>query len=330
VMRVSFYFFLAIIAFSFGSYAHAQASTQSIFTQNLSLGSQNTKVRELQKILNQNLDTQVTNSGPGSPGNETNYFGPLTKAAVIRFQEKYANDILTPAGMLRGNGFVGTYTRAKLSALSAPGISTVVVPPITPSAPIVVPSSNPPAPTTTPQNPNLKNVDLFFAALDKVAAKQGISAAEIAILKKQALLRLATTTDLRAAFLKTMQATSLQTTADNSLGGKILATIEQAFNKVFMPEHALAATGAPFGGALIFAMPCDGGVWNITLKPPLPSFPVLLAYESGSQAFLSHNIPFTTWLLGEYEPVPMAYCWVGIYPYPSEGIITPVVGSSPL
>ena len=329
-MRFSFYSFLVIIAFSFGSYAHAQASTQSIFTQNLSLGSQNTEVRELQKILNQNLGTRVAQSGPGSPGNETNYFGLLTKVAVIRFQEKYASDILTPAGMVRGNGFVGTYTRAKLNALSAPGISTAVAPPLTTPAPIVVPSPNPLTPATTPQNPNLKNVDLFFAALDKVAAKQGISSAKLAILKEQALLRLATTTDLRAAFLKTVQATSLQTTADNSFGGKILATIEQAFNKVFMPEHALAATGAPFGGALIFAMPCDGGVWNITLKPPLPSFPFLLAYESGSQAFLSHNIPITTWLLGEYEPVPMAYCWIGVYPYPSEGIITPMVGSSPL
>ncbi len=44
----------------------------------------------------------------------TGNFGPLTQQAVIRFQEKYANEILVPVGLEKGSGFVGAKTRAKL------------------------------------------------------------------------------------------------------------------------------------------------------------------------------------------------------------------------
>ncbi|MDP1690074.1 MAG: peptidoglycan-binding domain-containing protein [bacterium] len=114
-MRISLISFaIAVCVLSFGIQVDAQTNT---FTKNLSLGSQHVQVTALQKVLNQDQDTRVAATGPGSAGNETDYFGLLTKAAVIRFQEKYANDILIPAGLAQGNGYVGSYTRAKLNVL---------------------------------------------------------------------------------------------------------------------------------------------------------------------------------------------------------------------
>ncbi len=47
----------------------------------------------------------------------TGNFLSLTQQAVIRFQEKYANEILTPLGLTRGTGIVGAKTRAKINEI---------------------------------------------------------------------------------------------------------------------------------------------------------------------------------------------------------------------
>ncbi len=62
----------------------------------------------LQKALNAR-GFLVASSGGGSPGNETNYFGPATLAAVIRFQIAKG---ITPAA-----GYVGPITRGALKVL---------------------------------------------------------------------------------------------------------------------------------------------------------------------------------------------------------------------
>ena len=141
MLRIFWLFFLISIVFGAG----ARAETLS-FTKNLSLGATDSQVIALQQALNRDPTTLVAASGPGSPGNETDYFGPLTKAAVIRFQEKYAGEVLTPAGLTKGSGYVGSYTRAKLSAISASKAKTAVAAPATlPAA-----TSTPPrAPSTT-------------------------------------------------------------------------------------------------------------------------------------------------------------------------------------
>ena len=93
--------------------------TVAFFTRALSQGASNLEVRELQKLLNSDPDTQVAVSGPGSPGNESNYFGALTARAVEKFQEKYG--IAGPGDP--GYGTVGPKTRAKLNELLSGGTS---------------------------------------------------------------------------------------------------------------------------------------------------------------------------------------------------------------
>lgn len=49
-------------------------------------------------------------------GNVDGVFGPLTYKAVVQFQEKYFDEILTPIGATKGTGVVAKYTRKKLNS----------------------------------------------------------------------------------------------------------------------------------------------------------------------------------------------------------------------
>ena len=88
------------------------------FARTLKSGARGIDVRYLQILLNRNPETQVNTPGLlGGAGNETDFFGGATGRAVINFQNKYFTEVLRPAGLASGTGFVGTLTRAKLNAL---------------------------------------------------------------------------------------------------------------------------------------------------------------------------------------------------------------------
>lgn len=90
------------------------ANENGAITVGLSMGMEHPQVLTLQKILNEKGYT-IAESGPGSPGEETQKFGALTRAAVRAFQcaEKIACD---GDEHTTGYGFVGAKTRAALAS----------------------------------------------------------------------------------------------------------------------------------------------------------------------------------------------------------------------
>lgn len=77
----------------------------------LSIGAQGEDVRMVQRILNSQSETMVAVTGPGSPGNETTFFGAATLTALKKFQLQNTNEILVPAGLTLPTGVIGKFTR---------------------------------------------------------------------------------------------------------------------------------------------------------------------------------------------------------------------------
>ncbi len=91
--------------------ARQQGILLNSFERDLSFGQSSESVKALQLFL----AIQEPETYP--EGLVTGNFYELTRRAVIRFQEKYADDILKPSGLSAGTGYVGVRTRAKLNEL---------------------------------------------------------------------------------------------------------------------------------------------------------------------------------------------------------------------
>ncbi|MCF7843984.1 hypothetical protein K9M47_03760, partial [Candidatus Gracilibacteria bacterium] len=84
----------------------APQSCSYSFSTNMKLGSSGTDVMNLQKVLNMYPQTMVGSTGAGSPGMETTYFGPATRAAVNKFHALHLVELGISAPT--GNVFAGT------------------------------------------------------------------------------------------------------------------------------------------------------------------------------------------------------------------------------
>ncbi len=98
---------------SASSAVSAPAAVTGMAVRDLELGTTGEDVRALQQLLNAN-GFPLAASGVGSPGNETDYFGTLTQAAVAAYQA--ANNVAPTAG------YFGTLTRASMTAKGIAGL----------------------------------------------------------------------------------------------------------------------------------------------------------------------------------------------------------------
>lgn len=89
--------------------SHAYATILSS-EADMELGSIREEVRILQRFLNaQGFTVNTDPTGPGSAGNETNYFGSLTREALARFQ--------AARGIAPAAGYFGPITRGVIRSL---------------------------------------------------------------------------------------------------------------------------------------------------------------------------------------------------------------------
>lgn len=91
--------------------AHQQKINLTSFDRDLFYGLDGEPVKALQLFL------AIQEPEIYPEGLVTGHFLDLTRQAVIRFQEKYADDILEPIGLEKGTGYVGARTRHKLNEL---------------------------------------------------------------------------------------------------------------------------------------------------------------------------------------------------------------------
>lgn len=304
-------------------------SGRAALLRDLKVGDRGEDVRELQQKLNTNLATRVSFTGLGSPGNETDYFGPATEAAVKRYQTAHAATVLAPANLNTATGYVGPLTRASLNTETSATYRTESV------------STSYNQTSVAHQdevlsedvrfgmflnklrelnvnNPDIDNFDLVEEEIKTLVAERNL---EEVFNEENATRRQGRTID---EILEDVERNDLQVSLP--LRDHIYALLKDL---VPGPSIAHAQALIPFGGPIYYAFFCTCSfTWLLFIGQP--SF-VLLDYETGTQAFLNYNIPYTTNTLGQYLPLGVSACYIyygfGCTSLISNGFLTPIVGS---
>jgi peptidoglycan hydrolase-like protein with peptidoglycan-binding domain len=86
------------------------------FINRLELGSYGSDVANLQRFLN-SKGFIVSNTGAGSLGNESQFFGPATKNALTQYQNTNSVEIIKTKLLLEGNGVFDEATRIYINNL---------------------------------------------------------------------------------------------------------------------------------------------------------------------------------------------------------------------
>jgi len=82
-----------------------------VFIRDLRQGDRGADVKALQQFLNQLDEHKLVDQGPGSTGQETEFFGQLTYEALKKCQESHKEKILAPLGFSSSTGSFGLSTR---------------------------------------------------------------------------------------------------------------------------------------------------------------------------------------------------------------------------
>ena len=94
----------------------ANTGTNTKFARTLKLGMSGVDVKALQVFLN-SQGYVVAKTGAGSPGYETNFYGPATARAVTKLQEAHKDTILKGYGLEKGTGIFAAATMAFVNAV---------------------------------------------------------------------------------------------------------------------------------------------------------------------------------------------------------------------
>lgn len=330
--------FLVIVLIPFSGNAQ-------VFNRDLRIGSAGEDVKTLQLLLNENPLTRLSNAGPGSPGNETTYFGILTHGAVVRFQDLNASSVLTPLGIAKGTGFFGPSTRAYVAFLEGAKLGET-------TGKALLDDDTDTNIEIIDKPKQLKNLAIQnFNSYSEVVREnlegtlpdqkidevlenieEGVEDADYGMFFQETLV-----TDSVEDILEKMRK------AGASPGSKTEGILREALEDPsplssllmdwLLPETVYAQI--PYGTLINVPYPCTctgGTVWQMYLTGYIYGAPTefSLDYVLGTQGFLSYTLPIARHQLGFFTPGG-ASCWQVATPcvvVPSYGTVNPIVGSS--